>query len=180
MSAVSVAVVASDDAPFFHASVSPRLGGAVDYFFARRRSTAIGARFWSFVADGWASFDAIERTRCARLFARYRPYWSPEILSAADRAFYNALPDDFVVYRGQNGTELPVAGAFTLSLALARRAALGRRNVRYAEPTVVSLAVSKKEIALAFADREEEAIVPFPSQAILARVEARALARLTH
>ena len=180
MSAASVAIVASDDVPFFRASVPPRLGGAVDYFFARRRSTAIGARFWRFAADGWASFDAVERTRCARLFARYRLFWSAEILSPADRAFYDALPDEFFIYRGQNGPELPVAGAFTPSLALARRAALGRRNVRYAEPTVVSLAVSKKEIALAFADREEEAIVPFPSQAILARVEARALARLTH
>jgi hypothetical protein len=180
LSAASVAVVSPNDAPFLHASAPPRLGGAVDYFFARRRSTAIGARFWRFVADGWASFDAVERTRCARLFARYRPYWSAETLSPADRVFYNALPDEFLVYRGQNGRELPVGGAFTPSLTLARHAALGRRNVRYADPTVVSLAVSKNEVALAFFAREEEAIVLFPSQAILARAEARALARLTH
>jgi hypothetical protein len=158
----------------------PRPGLALDYFFMRRRSTAIGERFWNVVARGWADFNAFERTRSARLFSRYQPYWTPEIFLPDDRAFYDELPDEFTVYRGQNGVELAGGGAFTLSEDVARRCALGRRSFHYADPTILSVRVLKTEIALAFAAREEEKVVLFPVLWNAGRLEARHAARVTH
>ena len=103
----------------------------------RRRTATIGEQFWNVVAKGWAGFNAIERTRCTRLFSRYRSYWTSDILSHEDRAFYDNLPDEFAVYRGQNGVELAAGGRFTLSKEVAQTYALGRRNVRYADPTIL-------------------------------------------
>ena len=52
-----------------------RPGATLEYFIGRRRSTAVGRRFWRFAAQNWAAFDGIERARCVRMFARFRPDW---------------------------------------------------------------------------------------------------------
>jgi hypothetical protein len=114
------------------------------------------------------------------LFWGYRPYWTPDILWPEDRAFYDKLPDEFTAYRGQNGAELAGGGAFTLCKEVARRCALGRRNVRYADPTILSLRLMKEDAALAFATRDGEEFVLFPIQWNNARLEGRHYARATH
>jgi len=157
-----------------------RPGAALDHFFMRRRSSTIGVQFWNFIAREWRGFDPIERARSARLFSRYRRYWTPECLSPEDRAFYNLLPGRFTVYRGQNGAELAAGGSFTLSEALARRDAVGRRKISYADPTVVALDVTRADVALALATRQEREIVLFPSLAFSVRQEATRSNHLTH
>jgi len=170
----------SSNQPLDFPSAPPRPGLALDYFFMRRRSVAIGEQFWNLVARGWADFNAFERTRSARLFSRYRPYWTPDILLPKDRALHDRLPDEFMAYRGQNGAELAGGGAFTLSENVARRCTLGRRNFRYPDPTILSLRVMKKEVALAFTSRNGEEIVLFPVLWNNPRLEARRAARVTH
>jgi hypothetical protein len=157
-----------------------RPGAALDHFFMRRRSSTIGIQFWNFIAREWQGFDPIERTRSARLFSRYRPYWTPGCLSLEDRAFYDSLPKRFTAYRGQNGVELAAGGSFTLSEAAARLDALGRRKISYADPTVLALVVMKADVALAFATRRETEIVLFPTLANSTRSEAMRSAHLTH
>jgi hypothetical protein len=156
-----------------------RPGAALDHFSMRRRSAAIGEQFWNFVARQWPGFNPIERTRWARLFARYRPYWTPDCLSPEDRAFYAKLTDEFTAYRGQNGVELAAGGSFTLSKEIARGYALGRRAISFADPTVLALRVAKSDVALAIAARDEEEIVLFPALRSHARPEALR-ARVTH
>ncbi len=51
----------------------PRPGATLDRFVNRRRSAAVGRRFWRFAAENWTAFDGIERARCVRMFARFRP-----------------------------------------------------------------------------------------------------------
>jgi hypothetical protein len=180
-----VTAISSPDAyvstpPFSFADAPPRPGLALDYFFMRRRTTTIGEQFWSVAAKGWAGFNSIERMRCARLFSRYRSYWTPDIFSREDRAFYDSLADEFTVFRGQNGLEIAAGGAFTLSSHVAQSYALGRRNVRYSDPTVISLPVMKKDVALVFAARGADEIVLFPLQGNAVRLEATHPARVTH
>ncbi len=153
---------------------------ALDQFFTRRRSAAIGEQFWTVAAREWPGFNPIERTRWVRLFLRYRSYWTPDILSPGDRAFYDSLADEFTAYRGQNGMELAVGGAFTLSRDVARGYALGRRNISYSYPTVLSLRVMKRDVALAFTSRDEEEIVLFPARCSKLRPEALDPERITH
>ena len=76
--------------------------------------------------------------------------------------------------------EIAAGGAFTLSGDVARSHALGRRNVRYADPTIISLRVTKTDVALVFAARDEAEIVLFPIQWSNVRLEATHPARLTH
>ena len=158
----------------------PRPGLALDYFFMRRRTATIGEQFWTVVAKGWTDFNSLERMRAARLFSRFRPYWTPEFFTDENRAFYDSLPEAFTAYRGQNGTEIAAGGVFTLSKAVARNYALGRRTVRHCDPTIVSLRVAKSDVALAFSGRDDEEIVLFPLQWNAARIEATHPGRLTH
>ena len=180
MTAISSPDLNSSNQPVPFPGAAPRPGVALDYFFMRRRTATIGEQFWNVVAKGWAGFNAIERTRSARLFSRYKSYWTPDILSPADRAFYDKLQDVFTVYRGQNGLELAAGGSFTLSKTVAQSCALGRRGVRYSDPTILALCVKKKDVALAFTAREEEEIVLFPIQWSNLRLEASHPARVTH
>jgi hypothetical protein len=123
---------------------------------------------------------SIQRTRSARLFSRYRRYWTAECLSLEERAFYDSLPKHFTAYRGQNGVELAAGGSFTLSEAAARHDAVGRRKINYADPTVLALRVMKADVALAFAKRHETEIVLFPTPSNSTRSEAMRSAHLTH
>jgi hypothetical protein len=159
---------------------TPRPGATLDYFFMRRRSATIGEQFWTFVIREWQGFNAIERTRSARLFSRYKPFWTADALSEKDREFYESLPDSFTAYRGQNGVEVAAGGAFTLSEPLARAYASGRRNISYSDPTVLSLLVTKADIALAFATGDHDEIVVFPALWNSVRPSALRPARITH
>ncbi len=53
-----------------------RPGATLGYFASRRRSSAVGRRFWRFLAENWATFDSFERAQAARMFARFRPDWT--------------------------------------------------------------------------------------------------------
>jgi hypothetical protein len=149
---------------------SPRPGATLDCFVSRRRSAAVGRRFWRFVAENWTAFDLVERARCVRMFARFRPDWTRDALGPEDCVIYDSLPETFTAYRGQNGVELTAGAAFTLSLERARRQANGRRSAEAADPRVFALHVAKREIALAFAAKGEGEIVMFPAP----RVDLRA------
>ena len=148
----------------------PRPGATLEHFIGRRRSTAVGRRFWWFAAQNWATFDGVERARCVRMFARFRPDWTRDALGPVDRALYDSLPETFTAYRGQNGVELAAGAAFTLSLERARRQATGRRGVEAADPRVFALHAVKRDVAFAFAADGEGEIVMFPAP----RVDLRA------
>ena len=148
----------------------PRLGATLDCFVNRRRSAAVGRRFWQFAAENWTAFDLVERARCVRMFARFRPDWTREALDRMDRALYDSLPETFIAYRGQNGVELAAGAAFTLSLERARRQATGRRGAEAADPRVFALHAVKRDVALAFAAAGEGEVVMFPAP----RVDLRA------
>jgi hypothetical protein len=148
----------------------PRPGATLDCFVSRRRSTAVGRRFWRFAAENWAAFDGIERARCVRMFARFRPDWTRDALDPEGRVIHDSLPETFTAYRGQNGVELAAGAAFTLSLEQARRQASGRRGVEPTDPRVFALHAAKREVALAFAAEGGGEIVMFPAP----RVDLRA------
>jgi len=148
----------------------PRPGATLDCFVNRRRSTAVGHRFWRFLAENWTAFDGIERARGVRMFARFRPDWTREALGRMDRALYDSLPETFTAYRGQNGVELAVGAAFSLSLERARRQAAGRRGAEPVDPRVFALHAAKRDVALAFAADGEGEVVMFPAP----RVDLRA------
>jgi hypothetical protein len=148
----------------------PRPGATLDYFANRRHSAAVGRRFWSFVAQNWPAFDLVERARCVRMFARFRPDWARDAFDPEDRAVYDSLPETFTAYRGQTGVELATGAAFALSLEGARRQATARRSAEPADLRIFALSAAKRDVALAFAADDAGEIVMFPKP----RVDLRA------
>jgi len=151
------------------AATTSRPGTALDPFVSRRRSAAVGRSFWRFIADRWTSFDPLERARAVRMFARFRPDWASEAFAAADRAFYESLPDAFTAYRGQSGAELVIGAAFALSVAGARRQAAGRRVGDGGDGRVFGLLAAKRNVALVFAASGEIVMFPAPRVDLRAR-----------
>jgi len=147
-----------------------RPGATLDCFAARRRSPAIGRRFWSFLAENWAELDRIERARSVRMFARFRRDWTRDALGREGRIVYDELPEAFTAYRGQTGVELASGALFNLSLEGARRQAAGRRGGDPAEARVFALHAAKRDVALVFAGEDKGEIVMFPAP----RVDLRA------
>jgi hypothetical protein len=148
----------------------PRPSATLDCFLNRRRSLEVGRRFWRLLAENWTAFDGIERTRCVRMFARFRSDWTRDAFDPEDCAIYDSLPETFTAYRGQNGVELAAGAAFTLSLERARRQATYRRGAEAVDPRVFALRVAKRDVALVFAADGEGEIVMFPAP----RVDLRA------
>lgn len=180
MSAVSSPQSFAPEQPATFTLSATRPGATLDHFFMRRRSATIGEQFWTFVIREWTGFNVVERTRSARLFSRYRAFWSPDALSESDRRFYDLLPECFTAYRGQNGVELAAGGAFTLSKSRARGHATGRRGISHSDPIVLSLSVSKADVAMAFASGDQDEIVLFPMQWNSVRPGALRPARIVH
>jgi len=143
-----------------------------DFLSHHWRSGRIGRNFWRCAARRWTSFNRAEIARCVRAFSPLRPYWSAEIFADEDRAFYDSLPEAFTVYRGQNGAEALTGRCFSLSQEVARAYAFGRRNFRYAEPCVIALAATKRDVALAVASRGESEVVLFRGGWVNARTQA--------
>jgi hypothetical protein len=119
----------------------------------------------------------VEHLRCdpapSLPVAHFRDGWSADYLSEDDRALYDALPERFTAYRGQDF--LAAAGlSWTLNRDAAARFALGHRGIRYAHPVVISATINKRNVVAGYAEREESEIVIFSPQCAFAReVEAR-------
>ena len=136
-------------------------GATLDHFAGRRRSAAVGRRFWRFVASNWPGFDLIERARAVRMFARFRADWSRDALSAVDRAFYDGLP----------ASSPPIAARTAPSWRSAppSRCRSTARAVRRRGRRVFALAAAKRDVALAFAADGEVVMFPTPRVDLRAR-----------
>lgn len=119
-----------------------------------------GQRFWRLVAAQWSGFDAIPHRAYATAFRRHRPTWSPEVMAQGDRTFYEALPANLTIYRGQDASA-PLGLAWTLDREVALSFARGHRGMCNALPLLLTVTVKKEDVALAFSDRGESEIVLF-------------------
>jgi hypothetical protein len=124
-----------------------------------------GQAFWRWVAMTWSAFDAIPHSQYEQAFHRWGDYWSADFTRdteyGANRAFYDGLPDTGItIYRGQD--EYDEAGlSWTTDMKVAQGFARGHRGLVKAKPTVLESVVAKKDIALAFVERNESEIVLF-------------------
>ncbi len=129
------------------------------------RSRKAGHAFWRWISLEFSGFDAIPHDRFERAFRRWRSYWSADFIrdtgDGANRVFYDGLPDTGItVYRGQD--EYDDAGlSWTTDMKVAQDFARGHRGLVKANPTVLEAVVAKKDIALAFVERNESEIVLF-------------------
>lgn len=119
-----------------------------------------GLRFWRLVAEGWSTFDLIPHRVYTAAFRRYRPRWSPKVMAPSDLSFYEALPAELTIHRGQDASA-PIGLSWTLDREVATGFARGHRGIRNPSPALLTVTVQKNTVALAFAQRSESEVVLF-------------------
>lgn len=123
-------------------------------------SGSADARFWIWLAEKWTHFDLIPHNQFQAAFRQHRNAWSPEFMSPADRAEYDALPERFPAFRGQD-KEKPVGLAWTLDRNVAQVFAEGHRGLLNPQPIVIEAMLLKTNVALLLTGRKEAEIVLF-------------------
>jgi hypothetical protein len=114
--------------------------------------------FWSGLAEWWNTFDAIDHVALGKLMRRRASTWTPECMSEENRCKYDALPDRFTVYRGQ---DLGRHGySWTLDVKVAEGFARGHRGIKNPHPVSVTAKTKKSNVAFYQGDRQESEIVP--------------------
>ena len=121
-----------------------------------------------FLVRASGSFDAIPHRVFSLILSDLRAAWRADFLSADNRKFYNALPDRFTAFRGQNAGH-PVGLSWTLNRDIASGFARGHRCLFNQEPIVISAQISKRNLCGAYVDREESEVVVFNTRAATSR-----------
>jgi hypothetical protein len=115
--------------------------------------------FWSVLLEHWSGFDRINHAVYEALFEALSP-WHPGYPASEPQPWFDALPDSFEVYRGQN--ECSSDGlSWTASKDVAKRFAQGHRGFVATSPAVLTTSIPKADIAIADNSRNEFEIVPF-------------------
>jgi hypothetical protein len=115
---------------------------------------------WRVIHNQWSIFDAIPHRAFQSIFAHFREGWSADYLSEDDRALYDALPERFTVYRGQDANA-PVGLSWAIHRDVAAGFARGHRGLHNERPVIITAEVAKLNVAGVYADRQEGEIVLF-------------------
>jgi hypothetical protein len=130
------------------------------------RRTDFSRFFWYFVARQWAQFDRIPHERFATEFKKHRAGWEPEIMTWGhpkgndNIKTYRTLPDPITIYRGQ-GFDQSIGLSWTLDIDVASAFAMGLPGARNSDPVILSLTVTRKDIAFVVNEREQAELVLF-------------------
>ncbi|MGJ0427528.1 hypothetical protein [Methylocystis sp.] len=119
---------------------------------------------WPYFHHFWSDFDAIPHREFEKILCTIWGDWSPTFIEDADdRAFYGALPDEVVAYRGQpRGARVGLS--WTLDKNIAAGFARGHRGIWYDDPVIITARIKKKNIAGAYVNRGESELVLFNSR----------------
>jgi hypothetical protein len=119
-----------------------------------------GAEFWRLVAACWSGFDLIPHRKFAAAFRLHRSAWTPDAMTAEDRAAFDALPALLTIYRGQDAGA-PLRLAWTLLRDVAESFARGHRGIRHRTPAICITRVRRSAVAFMCAERGEAEVVLF-------------------
>ena len=117
--------------------------------------------FWRVVSEHWSAFDLIPYEEFEREFARYKRRWNPSFMSHESRLVFESIPASVRVFRGGNGESAVRGLSFSLNRRVAEGFAEGHRGIRYPDPRVFEMTVSRDEIAFVCNDRDELEVVLF-------------------
>lgn len=136
----------------------------IEYY--NKSENCIPKHFWMDLSTFWSSFDCIDHDAIQTMMSDM-PYFE-KCLSKECRQALKALPDDepIIIYRGQNDEHIGrdrVSGlAWTTNLDVAKKfASSGIRGYTAGAPYVLKATVYKRDIAMAFNDRQEAEVVLF-------------------
>jgi len=151
------------DAPDFLNTASNWLSNS---FQATERSDAFlrlaaelnDQQFWMLFHGCWTTFEKIDELRFEDELNKRRESWEKSYLRADDQKFYDSLPLEVTIYRGQDADDL-VGLSWTKSRDVAVSFAVGHRGILNARPFLIEAITIKSDIAGAYTDRNQSEIV---------------------
>ena len=155
--------LAKIDAPDLLISASNWLN---DGFLATERSDAFlrlaaevnDQKFWKLFHTSWTTFEKIDELRFEDELRKRRESWAKSYLQAQDQKFYDSLPREVTIYRGQYADDL-VGLSWTTSRDVAISFAKGHRGILNERPFFIEGIIIKTDIAGAYTARNESEIL---------------------
>lgn len=128
---------------------------------------------WRLLHREWSAFDKIPHREFGAILRIMRDSWREDYFSSEDRAFYNSLPDEIEIWRGQQVNESKGL-SWTTNRDVAIKFAKGTRFGPTPSPLLLRGRIHKKHVALTPQDREESEVVLFDVRNVR-RLEREAL-----
>lgn len=119
-------------------------------------------QFWTLFHVSWADFETIDDILFEDELQKRRDGWEKSYLNPVDQKFYDGLPREVTIYRGQDCDDL-VGLAWTTEKDIAISCAKGSQDVLNARPFLIQGLVAKIDIAGAYTLRNEIIIYDFSS-----------------
>ncbi len=134
------------------------------------------AEFWKVFEIGWSGCDDTWEVQSylqdlIRLGSPGTPYFDKD-----QRSFYDALPDQFNIYRGCSRDRIE-ALSWTYSIDVAKSFVKGHRGIVVPDPVVAVATISKQDVATVLTGRDEQEIIWVPDAAKIDVLEVTEVAQ---
>lgn len=118
------------------------------------------AQFWQLFHASWTDFEAIDDILFEDELGSRRDAWEKSYLKREDQKFYESLPREITIFRGQDCDDL-VGLAWTTDRDIAISRAKGSHGVLNARPFLIRGLIAKTDVAGAYAPQNEIIIYDF-------------------
>jgi hypothetical protein len=126
--------------------------------FLKLAPSLTDAQFWQLFHTSWITFEKIDHIKLEEYLSKRRDSWVKSYLQAQDQTFYDSLPREITIYRGQDADDL-VGLSWTTSRDVAISCAKGHSGILNARPFLIEAIVAKIDIAGAYTARNQSEIV---------------------
>jgi hypothetical protein len=117
--------------------------------------------FWRIFMSNWSSCDAAWEWQ-RRMLVPIFLHVGACPMNVVDALWWDALPDQLVLYRGADRSRIEGAVSWTTDKGIARGFALGHRGLRNSDPVVALATIAKADIFAATNDRGESEVLCLP------------------
>lgn len=131
---------------------------ATEFIKLAQRMT--GTQFWEVLHSQWSGFDVIDHFAMKQLLQKFAVDWDVKFLETNDRAFYESLPKEVIIYRGQ-ATDSLIGLSWTTDYEVAKSFSQGHRGYLCPNPLIIKAQISKQKIAGVYTDRAESEVLLF-------------------
>ena len=126
--------------------------------FLKLAPALTASQFWRLFHTSWIAFEKIDHINLEEYLSKRRDSWEKSYLKLEDQKFYESLPREITIYRGQDADDL-VGLSWTTSRDVAISCAKGHSGILNARPFLIEAIVAKIDIAGAYTARNQSEIV---------------------
>lgn len=120
--------------------------------FLKLAPSLTASQFWRLFHTSWIAFEKIDHINLEEYLSKRRDSWEKSYLEPADAKFYDSLPREVTIFRGQDADDL-VGLSWTTDKDIAIHFAKGHQDNLNARPFLIQAIIAKADIAGAYTNR---------------------------